>query len=305
MKKLVGISTFELQIKYGDKKALDIAKNSGADAVDFSLDMPWLDYKNPNSLYSKDDKEIIAYYKDIKDYADNLGLIISQTHSRCPGFKNIKDEDNDLLENIRRDILSTSVLKAPYCVVHAVTSIFMGPDADPELMHNLNFEMFNKILPYAKKYGVKVATETFGDAVQFEACDFFGNIEEFVKSYERICGVGDNKEFFTVCVDTGHSNKASRFNNNPTPADVIRRLGKNISILHLNDNDKLTDQHKIPLTGSIDWNDVFDALDEVGYDGVYNMELALTKIGGKNMEIPTTEYAVKVMKNILKERYGD
>ena len=36
-----------------------------------------------------------------------------------------------------------------------------------------------------------------------------------------------------------------------------------ISTLHLHDNDTLTDQHKPPMTGCIDWNDVLDALDEV------------------------------------------
>ncbi len=190
-------------------------------------------------------------------------------------------------------------------MVHAVTTIFLGPDADPKLMHDLNFDMFNRVIPFAKQYGVKIATETFGDAVQFDCCDFFGNINEFIKSYNRIAAAGDNKDYITICVDTGHSNKASRFNNNPTPADVIRMLGSDISILHLNDNDKMTDQHKIPLTGTIDWDDVFDALDEVGYNGVYNMELGLMKIGGKDMEIASAEYAVKVLKNILKQRYGE
>ena len=28
-----------------------------------------------------------------------------------------------------------------------------------------NFDMFSKILPFARKYNIKIATETFGDAV--------------------------------------------------------------------------------------------------------------------------------------------
>ena len=110
------------------------------------------------------------------------------------------------------------------------------------------------------------------------------------------------KEHFTVCVDTGHSNKAMRYGN-PTPADVIRRLGKSVTLLHLNDNDTLTDQHKIPKTGCIDWNGVMDALDEIGYGGIYNMELNLRHFGD-NFLIETAEFAVKVMRNMLTERYG-
>ena len=51
-------------------------------------------------------------------------------------------------------------------------------------------------------------------------------------------------------------------------------MGKNLTCLHLNDHDMLTDQHKIPEMGTINWNDVFDAPDEICYSGNYNMELA-------------------------------
>ena len=172
-------------------------------------------------------------------------------------------------------------------------------------MHGLNFDLFNRAIAEAKKYDVIIASETFGDAGKFKCCDFFGNIDEFQKSYNDICAVGDNKKYMAICMDTGHSNKAMRFNNNPTPADVIRRLGSDIKVLHLNDNDTLTDQHKIPLTGCIDWVDVLDALKEIGYDGVYNMELNLGGIGGKGLEIESADYAIKVMRNLLKNRYGE
>ena len=304
MKKAVSLSIMPLQAKFGDKKALEIASEIGVDAVDFDTQLGRFDYRKKDSIYSKSDEEIFNYFNDLRLYAEKLGIYICQTHSRCEGFKNIPEEDEALTENIRRDLLACSALGAKLCVVHAVTTIFLGPNADPQLMRDLNFRMFNTILPFAKQYGVKIATETFGDAVKFDCCDFFGNIDEFIKSYNRICAVGDNKDWLTVCVDTGHSNKASRFNGNPEPGDVIRMLGGNIELLHLNDNDKLTDQHKIPLTGTIDWDDVFNALDEVGYNGVYNMELGLQRIGGKDMEIETADYAVKVMRNILKQRYG-
>ena len=91
---------------------------------------------------------------------------------------------------------------------------------------------------------------------------------------------------------------------NPTPADVIRILGGNTVVLHLNDNDTLTDQHKTPLSGTIDWSDVFAALDEVAYAGNYNMELRLEHYG-KNLMVETGAFAVKLMKDLLHERYGD
>jgi len=58
------------------------------------------------------------------------------------------------------------------------------------------------------------------------------------------------------------------------------------------------------MTGVIDWNDVFNALDEIGYSGVYNMELALDFFG-KDFQIQTAEFAVKLLKYYILKRYGN
>ena len=302
MKRKIGLSVFGLQRKYGDKEAIRLASQCGADCIDLNLCGNAFDCNNPESVYSKSDEEIMAYFTELKEYAESLGVEINQTHGRGEGYKNIKEEDEALLKNARLDCLATKAVGASVCVMHGVTSIFMGPDADPKLMRDLNFKMFCEILEYAKRYGVVIATETFGDAVRYASCDFFGNADEFIKTYNRICAVGDNAKYFKICADVGHSNKAMKYNN-PTPADVVRMLGKNIAVLHLHDNDTNTDQHKMPFSGTIDWNDVFDALDEVGYDGVYNMEMVLG-FYGEEMMCEYAAFAIKDLKNALEKRYG-
>lgn len=296
----ISIAIGILQKKYGDEEALRIAARIGADAVDF--DLCDNDRKNPNCLYSKDDQTITAYYRHLKEVADELGIIVGQTHGRLQGFKDIPEEDDNLIANARIDCMATAALGAKISVVHSVTTIFLGPDADPKKMRDLNFDMFTRMLPFAKEYGIVIASETFGDAVKFACCDFFGQINEFLMSYNRVCAVEDFADYFKICVDTGHSNKAMRFGN-PKPGDIIRLAGSNLVALHLNDNDTLTDQHKTPLTGTIDWNDVLSALDEIHYTGIYNMELELRHFG-KDFEIEEAAFAIKVMKNMLKDRYG-
>ncbi|MBO5454464.1 MAG: sugar phosphate isomerase/epimerase [Clostridia bacterium] len=302
-KKLVAITGGGLQRDLGDFEALKFIKSIGADGVDFSLMSRINDYRNPDSIYSKSDDEIIDYYTKLKKHADDLGLAICHTHGRLDGFYDDEEENEAQNKNARIDCLITSILKAPVCVIHGVNSIKMGIECEPQRMRDLNFEMFNKFLVHAKKYNIQIATETFGDALLWDECDFFGNMDEFLKSYNRIAAVGDNKKYFSVCMDTGHTNKASRYRNNPTPGDAIRMLGDKISVLHLHDNDTFTDQHKIPMTGCIDWNDVFDALDEIGFEGYYNLELFLHHFG-QNFKKETAEFAIKVMRNMLDTRYG-
>ncbi len=284
-------------------RAIEIAAEIGADAVDFDTCSSRWDYRKSESVFSKSDEEIVAYCKALKKRADELGLIIGQTHGRIAGFRGDPAWDEAAVKNARLDCLVAKTLGAPVCIMHGVTTIHMGADADPQMMRDMNFNWFTSVLPFAKQYGIKIATETFGDATGLGCCDFFGNANEFIKSYNRICAVEDFADYFVMCMDTGHSNKATRFNSNPPSADVIRMLGSKIKALHLNDNDTLTDQHKIPLTGTLDWEDIFNALDEVGYDGIYNMELNLAWFGSE-LVVDTAAFAIKVLRNMLNKHYA-
>lgn len=294
--KKISISIGGLQRKYGDRRALEIAKEIGCDAVDF--DLTCYDTRKKDSVYAMDEQSVRTYFEDLRLYAEPLGLAVAQTHGRIKGFINDPTEDDALVENARLDCIATKALGAPYCVMHTTTSIHMGADPDPALMHKLNYDMFTRILPFAKENGVVIATETFGDAPKLGCCDFFGNLHEFIKGYNRVCACGDYADWFKICMDTGHTHKATRFDN-PSVGETIRLLGKNIVCLHLHDNDRITDQHKIPFTCTIDWNDALAALDEIGYSGIWNAEVALGRHFGKDFEIETAAFCVKVMNNVL------
>ncbi len=306
-KRLVGISTGALQDIYGDMEAIRIASRIGADTIDFSVSylFKYLQIRydaNPDAYASFDDA-IAAYCQELKDCAAENHIAFSQTHSRGCGYTLDEEYNVAFTEKLRQDLLATSLLGAPVCIVHNTSMIFVGPDVPAETMRDLSYRMYSTIVPMAKGYGVKVAMETFGDAVKYPICDFFGQLDEFIKSFEAIKEIPGLEDSITLCADTGHSNKAMRYGN-PTPADAIRRMGSNVTTLHLNDNDTLTDQHKIPKMGTIDWDDVFDALDSIGYSGVYNMELNLRPYGNEFL-VEMAEFAVKVMRRMLKTRYGE
>ena len=100
MIKPVGLSVGDLQRKYGDIKALEIAANAGADSVDLDLCTDINDYRNKDSLYSKGFEATAEYYTAVKKRADELGIIIGQTHGKIKGFVNNKAEDDALVKNL-------------------------------------------------------------------------------------------------------------------------------------------------------------------------------------------------------------
>ena len=302
-KGLITLSVEAMPGRYTEKEAIKLVKDCGADGVDFSfLSRELYNCAVPDSIYAKSDEEIYEHFKALGDYARSLGLVIGQTHGKSSGFKNIPEEDEIMVENIRKDILATRALGAPICVVHTTTNIYMGANPDPQLMRELNFQQFTRTLPYAKEQGIILATETFGDAVRHACCDFFGQADEFIKGYNRVAAY-NGYEFadnYAICVDTGHSNKAQRYGQ-PSPADVIRMCGKNVKALHLNDNDSFMDQHKVMGSGTIDWKDVFDALEEIDYKGNYNLELNLYQYGSDFMD-EYAAFSVKVLREMLRQR---
>ena len=298
MMKKISLSIDGPQTEHGSIYALELAKAVGADAVDYDLNH--YDYRKPDSPYHGTDEEITAYFTKMREKAEVLGLEICQTHGRYRTWLPDPEDAAACLENARRDCIASAALHAPFCVMHGVTTKAAGTEVSPETMHELCFKIWNTILPYAKQHNVIIATETFGNINNGPICDFFGHAEEFWKLYQRVCSVGNNADYFKICVDTGHSNNAVRFGS-LTAEDSIRLFGKNIVCLHLNDNNGLADQHRPLMAGSINWDNVFDALDEVGYSGAYNLELNLSCFG-KGFEEETAKFAVKQARFLLNNR---
>ena len=308
MKKKVSICIGRFQKLYGPFKALEVAKQVGADAVDFTL-TGYYDCLKEGNLYTQGEEAVIAHFTELKRHADDIGIEIAQTHGRIKGLRKDPVKDAAFYEGARLDCIATKLLGAKHCVFHTVSSSMVPPGTTPQEMHQLNYELFTGILPYAKEYGIKIATETFGNlGPDYTEMDFFGDMEEFVKGYEAIASVEEFRDYFCCCVDTGHSNAAAHWPGQPSVPEVIRRLGSSVEVLHINDNEGLTDMHAVPFvrshprTGAVNWEEVFRALDEIGYQGYYNLELGLNTYGW-NFATEEAIFAVKVMRNLL-SMYG-
>ncbi len=301
--KEVSLAIDRLQGMVGDIGALDIAKDIGLNCVDFCLLR--YDCSNPSSVYNKSEDEICEHFAKIKKHADSIGIRIGQTHGRIKAYNYDEEHNKNELLSFEHDCLATSVLGSKFCVVHAVHLGLDAPDTD---QRKYNSRMFADFMPYARKYNITVASETLGDTQTPDGrfgVDFFGDLDEFMLHYNEVAGIKENEGHICTCMDTGHTNKASRFEGKAKVPEFIRKIGHTIGCLHLNDNDSLTDQHKVPLSGNLDWFEVLSALKEVGYDGTYNMELNLNHFGKSlSMVRDYAEFSVKVMKNLLDDFYG-
>ncbi len=69
-------------------------------------------------------------------------------------------------------------------------------------------------------------------------------------------------------LDLGHCNLHGK-----TPEGMIRRFGERLRHVHLHDNYGNADMHLPPGTGNVDWDEVFMAFKDVGYNDTVTLEI--------------------------------
>jgi len=96
-----------------------------------------------------------------------------------------------------------------------------------------------------------------------------------------------------VCLDTGHLHLTNhRGQTNESHEEFIRYAGKHLQALHVANNDGSGDFHLEPfaIRGGVDYQKVVFALREIGYEGLFNLEIH----GAVNCI--TSPFAVKQLK---------
>ncbi len=290
----LGALSGTLADKYGFLTALDKIKEAGADGIDFDLNDYNL-FTNPDSIYLKSEEEFVAYFENIKNEVEKRGLTVFQTHGTMRTFRENEEEYNTVTfpKNAEYDLKASRILGAPVCVFHPGSDL-SNPTSTPEEMRFRARRAFKMILPFAKENGVKVALETVGSNwTMGNKMDFFGGYDEFRALFDDV-KQSELGEWFVCCIDTGHINLTGQ-HGQPTPADFIRKMGEHVYCLHLHDNDGIVDQHRILCGGTIDWVDVFKALNEIGYSNNFNSEVTLKHIH-EGLVFETAVFTVKTIK---------
>lgn len=75
-------------------------------------------------------------------------------------------------------------------------------------------------------------------------------------------------EHLRVCFDTNHLLFEDA-------SDFVRMIGNKIITLHVSDRDEIDERHWLPGEGVLDWPAVYEALRQIGYDGIWTYELSL------------------------------
>ena len=171
-----------------------------------------------------------------------------------------------MLDHIKLAIECAGTMGAKVIIIHP----------DNLLTPEENAKIYFDLLPLAKKYGMKIATENMwnwkDDRATFAACS---TPENFLAHLDAV-----NDDYFVACLDVGH---AEMMGDEVSAEKMIKALGDKLQALHLHDNDRWHDSHQLPFTMNIDFNKIATALKEINYDGYLTLE-AMNYLSGKNAD---------------------
>lgn len=245
-------------------ECFDLAKECGFDAFDYGYYL----YCGKDSEYNSD--LWIEHAKKIKKKIDELGLVIYQIHA--PLIKKIGIDPNEeyLIEMTKRSFQVAQILGCQYVVVHPrkYQNAKTVDEIEKQRRYNMNF--YRELGKVAHQYGVKIAIENL---FRYDDETHLPMETTFRSPYEMLKFLNELGDDFVACVDTGHANI-----NGYQPSVMLDVLKEKVKVVHIHDNYSTLDSHFAPYCGSIDWHDFCIKLKEIGFDGVFSLEVHTAKI---------------------------
>lgn len=151
---------------------------------------------------------------------------------------------------LRREIDFASRVGARTLVVHPSTLRLGAEDRVPDVPE------IRRLAAHARRSGVLLALE---------------NVMDSIRALDFALEVVDDDRALGVCLDVGHAALAHDAGRHPVRA-YVERYRDRLVHLHLHDTLGAEDDHAVPGRGAIDWPDLLDVLDSVGFRGTAVLE---------------------------------
>lgn len=223
---------------------------AGIKTIDISFCATIYEEEKHDPILDGDDWE--ARLEALDTHFKEQGIRVNTTHLPYRYHYENPDEENYAYhyEMTRRSLIASERLGAKWAVVH-VNSV------DATVAH-------------VKKLFADTGVKTVGLAIENMAKS---PIEELIEAHDILLTEGYR---VGICYDIGHCHMTLA--NDYDTTDMIYRLGERICMLHLHDNCRNGDQHRVPYAGTIRWEDAMRALKDIGFGGDFNYELDMRVI---------------------------
>ncbi len=278
----IGVQTKNVVDDECPEQGFRLLRQSGFSCADFSLNGYLVNkdvYRSRiNSFFDRSVGELEEFFTPHREGAARAGITVSQMHMPYPNYvPGGSEELNGYLRNVvaPKSVRLCAFFGCPYLVVHGFKlARFLGGEG---LEWKRTEEFLNALAPMAKDVGITLCIENLYDSagghiVEGPCCDAGKAAERIDRFNERWGG-----EVLGFCFDTGHANLVGI-----DFESFMGTLGSRLKVLHIHDNDGISDLHQIPFTftrtrenrPSTDWEGFVRGLRAIDFQGVLSFETA-------------------------------
>lgn len=278
----VGVQSKNIVFDKYPIEGFEMMRHAGFSCCDFSLNS----YLTNTSLYSMEINDFFnqsvenlkLYFTPHKEAAETAGIHINQMHMPYPIYvPGASVEMKDYLMHIvaPKSMEICAFFGCPYIVVHGFK---LARELGSEAAEWERTEKFlESLAPLAKELNITICVENIytsmgSHIIEGPCCDAGKTVVRIDQMNEKY-----GAEVLGFCFDTGHANLIGL-----DFEDFITTLGSRLKVLHIHDNDGISDLHQIPFTftknrenqSSTDWDGFIRGLRAIQFDGVLSFETA-------------------------------
>ncbi len=250
----LSIESYTISERFGDLRAIEMIREAGFDAIDFSY------------YFNKEKEEVLAdgyrgYAEKIRAHLDKTGLVCNQAHAPISlQYGQAHDLSEPAYRGIVRAIESAAILGAKCIVVHSL-AVPEGVDFE-----EYNIDFYKTFLPYCERSGIDLAVENLYifDKKRQRMTPMIGTPEDLNRIVKKL-----GSPRVAACVDVGHASLTGY-----EPENFIEKVEPGIlKALHVQDNNYRKDDHTLPYTASLNWEAIMASLKKAGYRGDLTFEI--------------------------------
>ena len=237
---------------------LEIAAH-GFELVEVFATRTHFDYYNP------------ACVADLQPWLAEAGLALPSVHApiadRVSGTLSIASADPDAraraVSEAERALHIARRIAVPVLVAHL--GVPRSQPRDPEIgiqdTRASARRSIEQLMRVALPLGVRIAVEVLPNELS-RAGSLAHFVEEDLKMADDLAGAEVG-----ICLDFGHAHLDGDV------VDAIETVSEHLIATHVHDNGGRADDHLLPFEGTIDWPAALTAVQKVGYDGPFILEI--------------------------------
>jgi sugar phosphate isomerase/epimerase len=219
--------------------------------------------------------------KRFRKFAADRGMSFPQGHLwlQCDI---LADNQDEVIDDLKRWLDLFAAVGVQNAVLHPGGGKMIADGAPADEIMAARVRALRALCGHCEPLGVTICLENIVRTAPL-AKDLLGIIE----------AVGAPN--LAICLDTGHLNMVKG-----NQAEFIRETGKHLKALHIADNEGEKDQHIMPYgKGTVAWPQVVSALKEIGYDGLFNLEIGGERRCPHAIQLAKLDYLKRVLPMML------